>query len=391
MATTMQGPHRVVSGGWHGAGRRRPLLAAAGTAPYVPGGGQPPRYGEGLPPDLVYPWDDPGKRRAGAPRRRRLPLGRIILGLLALLALAFAVRLALFLAAVSTEPLYTAHFWPVAGPREANVLIMGYGGAGHEGQYLTDSLLLLHADLPSRDTAQIAVPRDLWVRIPPGSDRYAKLNSAYSYGSDGGADPVAGGRLATTKVGEVTGLPGDRWVTIDFRGFRALVDALGGVDIEVERGFSSQYPANDDPAIDPNWTTVTFEAGRQHMDGETAIRYARARYADIPEEASDFARAQRQQRLMRAIGAKLASPASWWRLPAVLDALQPALRTNLAPLDMLTLALRADLGGAARIGLDTGNVLEADRSPDGQDILRPRGDDYGAVARYIREQLAAER
>ena len=355
--------------------------------PYVPGGGQPPRYGEGLPPDLVYPWDEPGKRRAGAPRRRRLPLGRIILGLLALLALAFAARLAIFLAVVSTEPLYTAHFWPIAGPREANVLIMGFGGAGHEGQYLTDSLLLLHADLPSRDTAQIAVPRDLWVRIPPGSDRYAKLNSAYSYGSEGGADPVAGGRLATTKVGEVTGLPGDRWVTIDFRGFRALVDALGGVDIEVERGFSSQYPANDDPAIDPNWTTVTFEAGRQHMDGETAIRYARARYADIPEEASDFARGQRQQRLVAAIGARLRHPAHWWRAFAVMNALQPALQTNLAPADLLILFLRADTSGGARIRIDDTNVLENATTSDGQAILQPRNGNYDLISGYIREQL----
>lgn len=371
-----------------------PYAPPPATPPYQQpdprGSGQPRRYGEGLPPNLTYPWDETAQYPAPTPRRRPR-FGRLVAALLLLLAVVVGVRLLVFLAAISTEPLYTAHFWPFGGPREANVLVLGYGGAGHEGAYLTDSLLLLHTDLRTGDTAQIAVPRDLWVQIPPDSGQYAKINSAYQYGSGGGKDPVAGGRLATTKVGQVTGLPGDRWVTIDFRGFRALVDALGGVEVEVERAFSSQYPANDDPTVDPSWITVTFAAGRQHMDGETAIRYARARYADTPEEANDFARSQRQQRLVRAIAARAKNPLHWWRAPAVLDALQPALRTNLAPLDMLTLLLRVDTGGARRIGLDDGNVLEGAQSPDGQAILRPRGNDYDLIPAYIREQLAGER
>lgn len=345
-----------------------------------------PHYDVGLPPDLVYPWDPPEKRPPRPPARRIVP--RLVLAGFALLVLALIVRGLIFVTAVSTEPVYAAHFWPFTGQRQANVLALGYGGEGHEGRNLTDSLLLLSTDLGDRSTAQVSVPRDLWVQIPPDSGRYAKLNSAYDYGyRTGGESIVEGGRMATTKVGQVTGLPVDRWVTIDFRGFRALVDALGGVDVEVERAFSSQYPANDDPTIDPSWTTVSFAAGRQRMDGETAIRYARARYADVPEEASDFARAQRQQKLLRAIGARLKSPASWWRAFGVLDALQPALRTNLAPLDMLVLFLRADPGGSARIALDDGNVLESSVSADGQAILLPRGGDYGLIARYIREQL----
>ncbi len=156
----------------------------------------------------------------------------------------------------------------------------------------------------------------------------------------------------------------------------------------MERAFSADYPANDDPAIDASWTRVSFAAGRQRMDGETALRYARARYADVPAEASDFARSQRQQQLVRAIGARLKSPTAWWRVFGVLNALQPALRTNLAPLDMLVLFLRADPGDSARIVLDDGNVLEHSVSADGQAILLPRGGDYGLIARHLREQLS---
>jgi LCP family protein required for cell wall assembly len=344
-----------------------------------------PERGEGLPPDLVYPWDPPEKQPPG--QRRGVPIVRLVLLALLALALVLGIRVMAFMAAVSTEPLWSIHLWPLAGGREANVLVLGYGGQGHDGAYLTDSLLLLHSDLSSGKTAQISVPRDLWVQIPPGSGRYAKINSAYAYGRGEGGDAVAGGRLATTKVGQVTGLPTERWVTIDFQGFRALVDALGGVDIEVERAFTAQYPANDDPAIDPSWTTVSFAAGKQHMDGETAIRYARARYADIPEEGSDFARSQRQQRLVAAIAAQLKRPTSWPRALGIMGALQPALRTNLAPADLLILFLRADTGHAARIHLDDTNVLVNATSADGQAILVPRGDDYGLIVRYVQEQL----
>ncbi len=371
-----------------GGGQTPPYAPAPPPSPPVAEPPPPPPrqpWGEGLPPDLVYPWDPQEKQ---VQRRRRFPFGRLILLMLALLVAALGVRGAVFMAAVSTEPLWSVHLWPGAAERQANILLLGYGGQGHEGAYLTDSLVLLHSDLASRQTAQIAVPRDLWVQIPPDSGRYAKINSAYAYGRGEADDPVAGGRLATTKVAQVTGLPTDRWVTIDFRGFRALVDALGGVEVDVERSFTAQYPANDDPAIDPSWLEISFAAGPQRMDGETAIRYARARYSDDLAEGSDFARSQRQARLVAAITTRLKRPTTWPRAFAIMDALQPALRTNLAPADLLILFLRADIGGATRIRLDDTNVLTNETSDDGQAILVPPGGDYGSISRYIADQLA---
>lgn len=375
---------------WALVGRERstppfiPLIPPQPSQP-PPAAPQPQQWGEGLPPDLVYPWDPQQKQ---VRRRRRFPFGRLLIVLLVLLVVALGIRGSAFMATVSTEPLWSAHLWPIADARAANVLIMGYGGQGHEGAFLTDSLLLLHSDLASGKTAQIAVPRDLWVQIPPDSGRYAKINGAYAYGRGEAGDPVAGGRLATTKVGQVTGLPTDRWVTIDFRGFRALVDAVGGVEVDVERAFTAQYPANDDPSIDPSWIEIAFAAGPQQMDGETAIRYARARYSEDPAEGSDFARGQRQARLVAAITAKLKRPTTWPRAFAVMDALQPALKTNLAPADLLVLFFRADIGGATRIRLDDPNVLVNNTSADGQAILVPPGNDYGVITRYIAEQLA---
>jgi LCP family protein required for cell wall assembly len=354
-----------------------PHVPPLNPQPYSPNVPPAPQYGAGLPPDLSYPWDPKEKQR---PRRRRV--GRWIALVALLLILPLLVRGLIFASAISTEPLWSVHLSPTG---DANVLVLGYGGAGHDGAYLTDSLLLLHTG--SGGAAQISIPRDLWVQIPPDSGQYAKINSAYAYGRGVAGDPVAGGAMVTRKVEQVTGLATGEWVTIDFRGFRALVDALGGVDIEVENSFSSDYPANDDPTIDPSWITVSFAAGTQHMDGETAIRYARARYADVPEEQGDFARSQRQQRLMSAISAKLHNPLNWWRAFGIMGALQPALKTNLAPTDLLILFLRAGSGDAAHIRIDDSNVLENATSDDGQAILQPVGGDYGVISQYIREEL----
>src|SRR5262245_22077772 len=182
-----------------------PYAQPLNPQPYSPNVQPTPQYGEGLPPNLSYPWDPQEQQQ---PRRKRR-VGRWIALVAALLIVAVLVRGLIFMGAISTEPLWSVHLAPVG---EANVLVLGYGGEGHEGAYLTDSLLLLH--MGSGGTAQISIPRDLWVQIPPDSGQYAKINYAYAYGRGEAGDPVAGGQLATHKVEQVTGLSTDRWVTI---------------------------------------------------------------------------------------------------------------------------------------------------------------------------------
>src|SRR5262245_20158560 len=138
--------------------------------------------------------------------------------------------------------------------------------------------------VPDADaTTLISVPRDLWVQVPPDSGQYAKINTAYvdglSHGYSGEpASRTAAGDAAARTVSDTLVLRVPFWLTIDCSGFRRLVDALGGVDITVPTAFTARYPANDDPTIDPSWKIVRFAAGPQHMSGEHAIEYARARY-----------------------------------------------------------------------------------------------------------------
>lgn len=281
------------------------------------------------------------------------------------------------LAQVSTQPL------SLGSPSNVqHILILGYGGGDHPGAYLSDSMVLAIDD--GGRQAEVSIPRDLWVQLPPSSGHYAKINEALQDGYNRGG-LSAGGDMSAKKVEQVTGLAVTGWVLQDFQGFRQMIDALGGVDVNVERAFSAQYPVNDNPNVDARWKSIHFDAGTQHMSGDRALEYARARYADSPSEASDFARSARQQRLITAIRQKVASPSGVVRFLPLVNAVSGAVHTNLSPMDLASFVLGFHASQAKHVTLDS--VLVDGRSGVGQDILFPRNSNYSLIANYIQEQL----
>jgi LCP family protein required for cell wall assembly len=232
------------------------------------------------------------------------------------------------------------------------------------------------------------------VQIPPDSGHDSKINAAYEYGLYNGygkeaAGKVAAGDLAARKIVDVTGLSVKYWLTLDFSGFRELVDALGGVDVTVQNAFTARYPKNDDPSIDASYITIHFDAGPQHMDGNQAIEYARAREViggDLAE-GTDFARSARQQILIKAIVSKMTQVSSWPHLWGAMDALQHSIYTNLSVLDLYHLVNKLNLNQAKHIGLSNQNVLMDATSDDGQYILLPQGGDWKLIQHYIQQQL----
>jgi LCP family protein required for cell wall assembly len=281
----------------------------------------------------------------------------------------------------------------MSGLGRVNMVVLGYGGAGHDGAYLSDSLMVMSLSPSDRATTLISVPRDLWVQIPPNSGQYAKLNAAFANGMANGygsypPGQLAGGLEAAAKVSDVTGLDIPYFMTINFQGFRELVDALGGVDINVPTAFTANYPINDDPQINAGWKVIHFNTGMQHMDGERAIEYARARYVIAPaSEGSDFARSTRQQLLIRAIASRMRSPSAWTGLSGAMTALQKAIYTNLSLADLTAFTLKLDLNNAAHVGLSTTNVLVNGTSGDGQDILLPQNGNWDAIKQYVSGRL----
>lgn len=349
-----------------------------------------------LPPG-DYPPPAPPPRRGTRTTRQFGRRGRIIRRvLLALLLLALlgagllAHRMWDFGSVISNQGPLTTQTRFMSGDGRVNVLVLGYGGGNHPGPYLTDTMMVISLNLANHATTMISVPRDLWVQVPPGSGDYAKLNTAYVNGLENGfngiaAGPVAGGAEAAQKVTEVTGLKIDYWLTINFNGFRALVDALGGVDVDVPVGWTAINLGGDGL---PGSGVATFKAGWQHMDGERALQYARARYITNPaSEGTDFARAKRQQVLLRAIVDRARSPGSWPHLFGAMDALQQTIYSNLSLADLIALMEKADFNHAAQVGLTTQNVLVNGVTGDGQDILQPANGDWNAVHQYVAARL----
>jgi LCP family protein required for cell wall assembly len=335
-----------------------------------------------------------GKARLSQPKRRGK--GCLISALVVLLLLIILGAIAIpttqkvlaFGSAISTQsPLSTQTSYMGTSDR-VNILVMGYGGSGHDGAYLTDSLVVMSLMPQSHHTTLVSVPRDLWIQYPPSSGNYNKINAVYPIASNNNADPVAGGDAVAQKVSLVTGMDVKYWITINFAGFRDFINAIGGVDVNVPDAFKANYPANDDPTINASWKKIHFVKGLQHMDGETAIEYARARYVlDNPAEGTDFARSARQQLIMKAALSKLKDWHTWPSFFSALDALKHTIYTNLSLADLAQFALKMDLNNAHRVGLSFSNVLTDGRTSDGQDILLPKNQDWNAIKTYINQQL----
>lgn len=179
------------------------------------------------------------------------------------------------------------------GDGRVNVLLLGIGGAGHEGANLSDTILVASIDPRTKDVAMLGIPRDLYVPIPGYGS--TKINAAHAYGEQkkSGEGPV----LAKTVVSNILDLPIHYYVRVDFAGFKQAVDAVGGVDVLVEKAiYDPYYPDDKKPGLTK---TFSIKAGLQHMNGETALKYSRSRYT-----TSDFDRASRQQKVLLALRQK---------------------------------------------------------------------------------------
>src|SRR2546423_6810596 len=362
-----------------------------------PGGAYTPPQYPNTPGAQRNPYPQQGQMPPGTPqqRPRRRRKGCLITSLVVLLLVCIigvltittAQRVLAFGSAISTQsPLSTQTSYMGTGDR-VNLLVMGFGGSGHDGAYLTDSMVVMSLMPQSHHTTLISVPRDLWIQNPPSSGNYTKINEVYPVASKNNADPVAGGDAAAQKVSLVTGLDVKYWMTINFAGFRDFINAIGGVDVNVPDASKANYPANDDPSINASWKTVQFTKGLQHMDGETAIEYARARYViDNPAEGTDFARSARQQLIMKAALAKLKDWHTWPSFFSALDALKHTIYTNLSLADLALFAMKMDLNNAHRVGLSFSNVLMDAKSGDGQDILLPQNDNWNLIKTYVNQQ-----
>lgn len=159
----------------------------------------------------------------------------------------------------------------------------------------TDSMMLLSYNPETNKASILSIPRDMYAEIP-GYGRN-RINTAFVYGAQAG-DPAAGAKLAMEAVAYNLGVPVDHYLLVDFSAFIKIIDALGGIDVNVPREiYDPQYP-DMNYGFDP----LYIPAGVQHFDGLTALKYARTRHQD-----NDFGRAMRQQQVLLALRSKAVS------------------------------------------------------------------------------------
>ena len=188
------------------------------------------------------------------------------------------------------------------------------------GENRSDTIILVHTDPDQERAIFLSFPRDLWVDIPGVG--LGKINSAFSGGIDRG-----GAQLVARTVKGLTGMQIHHVMYVSLAGFEGLVDALGGVDLCVPFAMQDELTGLDIPA------------GCQRLDGTTALAYVRTRHQPC-DTIPDFARISRQQQFLRAVIAKLLSPAELVHLPDLVPELLDNLVVDegLNPAELIYLA-----------------------------------------------------
>lgn len=208
-------------------------------------------------------------------------------------------------------------------PPPLDILVMGLDARPGEGMATrTDTIMLVGIQPARLRTALLSIPRDLFLDVPGyGMQRVNTVNVLAEVEQDG-----TGPRLLQQTIQANFGVTPDRYVRLNFDGFRELIDAVGGIDIYVERNIvDPTFPVEDGST-----TTVEFQSGWQHMNGERALQYARTRYGD-----DDYGRAGRQQQVVSALGARMINPLNWAPALAVLSR---SMDTNVSPIDLVVMA-----------------------------------------------------
>lgn len=215
--------------------------------------------------------------------------------------------------------------------KQTNFLLVGVGGYEHDGSNLTDTIMVASLNAKDKTVKMISLPRDLYIdNKQTGGQRINKIYDTYLH-------KYKNSSLAMTKLGEeitaILGVPIHYTIKVNFDGFVKIVDAIGGVTIDVENAIHDPYY--------PKGETIYFEtfdlaAGLQKLDGATALKYARSR-----KTTSDFDRAKRQQALMAGIKEQalninlLTDPG---KIQALYNSIAESIETNLSISEIIELA-----------------------------------------------------
>ena len=304
-----------------------------------------------------------------------------------------------------------------------NILLLGYGGEGHSGSTLADSIILINVDPVKKLVKVISIPRDLYIDIPIdwNTKQGYKINAAYSIGVSDTQYPNkkpeykgtnGGGNLAKAVVGEVAGLTVDYYIAVDFSKYKEIIDLLGGINVSVPITFTDNfYPIKglenetcgftadqitdfhtrySDFDLEKQFTCryekLHFEKGIVKMNGGTALKFVRSRHSE--ESGGDFNRSERQHAVLSAIKDKVISLGILSSGNAIYQSLAQSVTT-----DIKTGSIEEflkPLGNileykVINIYLTDQNLLNNTKAPNGAYILVPKEglNNYSGIQKYL--------
>ncbi|MDU2065762.1 MAG: LCP family protein [Sporomusaceae bacterium] len=218
---------------------------------------------------------------------------------------------------------------PDLGTGKVNILVLGVDERDDDvGR--SDTAFVVTIDKDQKKVTMLSIPRDSRVKIP--GHGWDKMNHAYAFG---------GVKLSKAAVEGLIGIPIDHTVTINFNGFVRMIDAIGGVTIDVEKAMHYSDPYDDNGGL-----YINLQPGVQHLNGRTAIEYVRYR-----DEEGDIGRVARQQKFLKAVMQEFTNPQIITRLPELVKEFSKAVRTDMSLGEMVKLAPIVDQ--AAKSGLET--------------------------------------
>ena len=257
---------------------------------------------------------------------------------------------------VSTKVVETASASAIAKDR-VNIMLMGVDERV-EDVGRSDTLMVASLDSNQDKVSLLSIPRDTRVQIKRHG--YDKINAAYAYGGEA---------LSKNTVEDFLGISIDHYIIVNTNSFGKMIDAIGGVDIDVENRMFYEDPWDDNGGL-----VIDLKPGLQHMDGKTAITYVRYR-----DEEGDAGRVRRQQRFMRACFDKLSDPSMMMKLPEIIKEARTAVKTDLTISEMIALAKTLKLADESTEGLKTGIVPGRWAYINGVSYLLPNIERLGEV------------
>lgn len=261
---------------------------------------------------------------------------------------------------------------PWQGKERLNVLLLGIDQRPNETpeQSRTDTILVLTLDPATRTAGMMSIPRDLYVPLP-NRGAQERINTAHVYG---------GPSYAMQTVEYNFGIPMQHYVRVNFNALVTLVDLVGGIDIYVDEDINDPSFPDNAYGFDPFYIT----AGWHHMDGVTAMKYARTRHG-----ASDFFRMRRQQQVIMALRDRVLSTDAIAKLlpnaPQILLTLQSSISTDFTPGEIVQLILFArnlPTENISRVVVDE-TAVQSWTTPQGGSVLIP----VRERIRELREEL----